>query len=106
MAGIVTGMDQAMKNMDMQKITQVMDQFEKQFEDLDVQSEYVEQAMSQSTSLTTPVDQVDSLIQQVADEHGLQLSEKLGTTAVPSGNTVAHEQDELTERLAKLKAKS
>jgi len=106
MAGIVTGIDQAMKNMDMQKITQVMDQFEKQFEDLDVQSEYVEQAMSQSTSLTTPVDQVDSLIQQVADEHGLQLTEKLGTTAVPSGSTVVQEQDELTERLAKLKAKS
>ncbi len=42
-----------------------MDTFEKQFEDLGVQSEYVEQAMSQSTSLTTPVDQVDSLINAV-----------------------------------------
>ena len=55
-----------------------MDQFEKQFEDLDVQSEYIEQTMSQSTSLTTPADQVDSLISQVAAEHGLEVSEKLG----------------------------
>jgi len=106
MGGIVSGMDKAMKTMDMGKITAVMDQFEKQFEDLDVQSEYVEQAMNQSTSLTTPADQVDLLISQVAEEHGLALSEKLGGTSVPHGNAVVQEQDELTERLAKLKAKS
>lgn len=35
-----------------------MDKFEKQFEDLDVQSEYVEGAMSKSSSMTTPADQV------------------------------------------------
>lgn len=58
-----------------------MDQFEKQFEDLDVQTEYVEQAMGQSTALTTPADQVDSLISQVAEEHGLALTEKMGATA-------------------------
>ena len=51
--------------MDLEKMTMVMDQFEKQFEDLDVQSEYVEAAMSQSTTLTTPADQVDLLINQV-----------------------------------------
>jgi len=106
MGGIVSGMEKAMQTMDMAKITAVMDQFEKQFEDLDVQSEYVEQAMNQSTSLTTPADQVDSLISQVAEEHGLAISEKLGGTIVPSGNAVVQEQDELTERLAKLKAKS
>eukprot|EP01114_Cavostelium_apophysatum_P004063 TRINITY_DN141_c0_g1_i1.p2 TRINITY_DN141_c0_g1~~TRINITY_DN141_c0_g1_i1.p2 ORF type:complete len:197 (-),score=68.37 TRINITY_DN141_c0_g1_i1:110-700(-) len=106
MGSIVSGMDKAMKTMDMAKITAVMDQFEKQFEDLDVQSEYVEQAMNQSTALTTPADQVDTLISQVAEEHGLALSEKIGGTAVPSGNAVVQEQDELTERLAKLKAKS
>ena len=82
-----------------------MDQFEKQFEDLDVQSEYVEQAMNQSTSLTTPADQVDLLITQVAEEHGLEVKEQLGR-AVPSSTTAVVQQDELTERLNKLKAKS
>jgi len=105
MAGIVKGLDAAMKTMDMNKITAVMDQFEKQFEDLDVQSEYVEQAMNQSTSLTTPADQVDLLITQVAEEHGLEVSAQLGK-AVPSATTAVVEQDELTERLNKLKAKS
>jgi len=105
MSGIVVGLDQAMKSMDMTKITQVMDQFEKQFEDLDVQAEYIENTMGQSTALTTPADQVDSLINQVADEHGLEISGKLGTP-VPSHTSGVAEQDDLTERLAKLKAKT
>lgn len=84
-----------------------MDKFEKQFEDMDVKSSYIEDAMSQTTALTTPADQVDSLISQVAEEHGLALSEQLGTpsTAVPT-TASATETDDLTERLAKLKSKS
>ena len=107
MSGIVQGMDAVMKTMDMQKITAVMDKFEKQFEDLDVKTEYIEGAMNQTTTSTTPADQVDTLINQVAEEHGLEISEKLGTTAVPSRTTAkaTSEQDELAERLAKLKAK-
>jgi len=105
MANIVKGMEKSMKQMDLEKMTQVMDKFEKQFEDLDVQSEYVENAMSQTTTLSTPADQVDLLIQQVADEHGLELAGKLGTV-VPASNTGIAEQDELTQRLERLKQKS
>jgi hypothetical protein len=47
-------------------MTQIMDQFEKQFEDLDVQSEYVENTINQTTALSTPQDQVDELIAQVS----------------------------------------
>ena len=82
-----------------------MDKFEKQFEDLDVQTEYMENAMGQTTALTTPQDQVEELMQKVADENGLELqmempgagSSKLGTA------TVEKEHDELNERLAKLR---
>lgn len=83
-----------------------MDQFEKQFEDLDVQSEYIEQTMSQTTSLTTPADQVDMLISQVAEEHGLEVSEKLGGVVASNSTVNLAEQDELAERLAKLKSKT
>jgi charged multivesicular body protein 1 len=51
-----------------------MDQFEKQFENLDVQSQFVEQAMSNQANLATPEDQVNSLMQQVADEHNLEIA--------------------------------
>ena len=80
--------------------------FEKQFEDLDVQSQYVEQTMNQTTTLSTPQvkmcrahdawllivdnvhsprvwcvfvqDEVDALIGKVADDHNLDLTGALG----------------------------
>lgn len=57
MAGIVQGMEKAMQQMDTEKITQIMDQFEQQFEDVDVQTQYMDTAMNQTTTLSTPADQ-------------------------------------------------
>eukprot|EP01102_Stenamoeba_stenopodia_P003005 TRINITY_DN1293_c0_g1_i4.p1 TRINITY_DN1293_c0_g1~~TRINITY_DN1293_c0_g1_i4.p1 ORF type:complete len:193 (-),score=64.95 TRINITY_DN1293_c0_g1_i4:59-637(-) len=91
MTGIVKGMDKAMAEMDMVKITQVMDTFEKQFEDLDVKSNYVENAISQTTTLSTPADEVDTLIQQVADEFNLQLVGQFGKAQPQSTTTAAVE---------------
>lgn len=54
-----------------------MDNFEKQFEDMDVRSAYVEGAMNQTTATATPQSEVDTLIMQVADEHGLEVSSML-----------------------------
>lgn len=39
-------------------------QFERQFENLDVQSEFVEQAMQNQAVLSTPEDDVNMLVQQ------------------------------------------
>jgi charged multivesicular body protein 1 len=83
-----------------------MDKFESQFEDLDVQSQYMENAMAGTTTITTPQDEVDSLMHQVADQYGLELNAELAN--VPTGKaavsaSVGQEQDELTERLAKLR---
>ena len=47
-----------------------MDRFEQQFENLDVQSQVMENTMCNSSTLTTPQSQVDSLMQEVADEAG------------------------------------
>jgi len=108
MANIVKAMERSMKDMNLEKVTEVMDQFERQFEDMDVQSEYVETSINQTTALTTPQGQVDDLIQQVATEHGLELTEQLGrivpSKALPAAEQqAAEEQDELSQRLAKLK---
>jgi hypothetical protein len=50
--------------------------------------------------------QVDSLISQVADEHGLEIAGKVGAGSVPAGKPGAKEKehDELEERLNRLKA--
>jgi charged multivesicular body protein 1 len=70
MAGVVKAMDSAMKSMNLEKISSLMDKFEHQFEDLDVQSSYMENAMSQTTTTTVPQNDVEGLMQQVADEAG------------------------------------
>jgi charged multivesicular body protein 1 len=70
MAGVVKAMDAAMKSMNLEKISNLMDKFESQFEDLDVQSSYMENTMSQTTTTAVPQSDVDNLMQQVADEAG------------------------------------
>ena len=87
----------------------VMDKFEQQFENLDVQVEYMENSMGQTTALTTPGDQVDELIQQVnliinkvADENGLEVQMQLPGTERAMKET--GERDELGERLARLRS--
>lgn len=70
MAGVVKAMDSAMKSMNLEKISSLMDKFEKQFEDLDVQSGSMDTAMSQTTTTNVPQNEVDFLMQQTADEAG------------------------------------
>ncbi|XP_065057979.1 charged multivesicular body protein 1b-like [Rhopilema esculentum] len=110
MAGVVSSMDSAMRSMNLEKVSALMDKFEKQFEDLDVQTGYMENAMGDTTTLTVPQGQVDSLMQQVADEHGLELNMELpqgemGSVGTASAATSAsQEQDELSARLARLRS--
>ena len=66
-------MSAAMKSMNLEKISGLMDQFEKEFEDLDVQTSVMEGAMSQTTATNIPQDSVEVLMRQAADEAGLEL---------------------------------
>lgn len=70
MAGVVKAMDAAMKSMNLDKISALMDKFESQFDDLDVQSSVMENTMSQTVTTSVPQNDVDNLMQQVADEAG------------------------------------
>lgn len=106
MAGVVKAMDAAMKSMNLEKISGLMDKFEKQFEDLDVQASCMEDTMSSTTTVTAPQHEVEGLMQQVADEAGLELNMELpqGVNSTIGQSTAAStEQDELTQRLAKLR---
>lgn len=55
----------AMKSMNLEKITAIMDKFEGQFENLDVQTAVMENSMGDAMSTQTPSSQVDDLINQV-----------------------------------------
>merc|ERR1719502_569122 len=81
MGSVVKGMDKVLGSMNVEQISKVMDQFEKSFEDMDVRSEYVESAMNSSTTAAMPEEQVDELMQMVADEHGLKMSDVFKTAS-------------------------
>lgn len=121
MAGIVKSLDKALNANNLEMVATTMDQFEKQFENLDVQSEFVQTAMGNSTAATTPQEEVDLLMQQVADEHNLSLVHNMPTAAqgMPAVATsvaapteavpvpvAVDEEDDLSRRLAELKART
>jgi division protein CdvB (Snf7/Vps24/ESCRT-III family) len=51
MKGVVTSMGSVMNTMNVEKISVVMDQFEKQFEDLDIASQFMENSISYVTQI-------------------------------------------------------
>ncbi|XP_023319991.1 charged multivesicular body protein 1b [Eurytemora carolleeae] len=106
MEGVVKGMSAAMKSMNLEKISTLMDKFEKEFEDLDVQTSVMEGAMSQTTATSIPQDAVENLMKQAADEAGLELNMELPGAAVQTigqSTAASTEQDELSQRLARLR---
>jgi len=112
MGQVTKSLDKAINAMDLQKVSNIMEKFEEQFENLDVRSSVMEDTMSSTTATTTPQNQVDALIQQVADENGLELNEKLTAAAsnIPEDRTISgvkqttqEEDDALAKRLAALR---
>jgi charged multivesicular body protein 1 len=74
-------MGRAMESMDVMTIAQSMDTFERQLGELDTGGALIAAAMDSSTASSTPVDQVDALVQEVANEHGLDIAASMPSTA-------------------------
>lgn len=106
MLGVIKGMDKALQSMNLEKILMVMEKFESQFEDLDASTNYYEAATNNATALTTPQEEVDSLMSQVADEAGLELEQDLKAAKVeaPAQKVDDEKEDRLAERLRALRS--
>lgn len=110
MTFVVKGMDKAMENMNLEQITKVMDKFEEQFEDLESSTNYYENVSNQMSVSTQPQGEVDLLLQQMADEAGIEMKHKIGETKIDGLSTPAVantapslEEDSLNERLRALR---
>ncbi|QWU87532.1 hypothetical protein CA3LBN_001797 [Candidozyma haemuli] len=104
MASVIKGMDKALQTMNLEKISLVMDKFENQFEDLDASTNYYESATNNVNALTTPQEEVDELMSQIADEAGIEMKQGLNETKVdiqtpPVANVTEEKEDKLAERL-------
>ena len=109
MADVTKGMSKVLESMDMSKIEAVMSKFEEVVEGVDVKTGYIENAMNSATASVTPEDDVEKLMQQVADEHGLEVANNLsaaGTApvAAAAGAGQSNQEDTLEKRLAALRA--
>lgn len=108
MAQVIRGMDKALQTMNLEKISLVMDKFENQFEDLDASTNYYESATNNVNALTTPQEEVDELMSQIADEAGIEMKQGLNETKVdiqspPVSNISEEKEDKLAERLRALR---
>jgi charged multivesicular body protein 1 len=108
MGKVSRDLDVAMKSMNPAMITATMDAFERQVEDIDVRTGVMEKSMEGATAVLTPDDEVQNLINAVADEHGLDLDAAFaaaGRVGTGTGTKVAETEDDLlTDRLAKLRS--
>ncbi|XP_027629238.1 charged multivesicular body protein 1a [Tupaia chinensis] len=107
MAQVTKALDKALSTMDLQRVSAVMDRFEQQVQDLDVHTSVMEDSVSSATTLSTPQEQVDSLIVQIAEENGLEVLDQL--SQLPEGASAVGEssgrsqEDQLSRRLAALR---
>jgi charged multivesicular body protein 1 len=109
MGAIVKQLDRALAGNNLERVADTMDQFERQFENLDVQSQFVEGAMNAQASLATPEADVNLLLQQVAEEHGLETQLNLpqagAAPAAVAAPAAAAPENDLSQRLAQLRGK-
>ncbi|KAL0949306.1 hypothetical protein HGRIS_009382 [Hohenbuehelia grisea] len=109
MSSVVRGMDKAMDSMNLERISLVMDKFETQFADMDVQTSYMEDAMSSTTAVSTPQDQIDQLLRQTAEEASIELQHDLAAKDIDTvpdlapKEKVGEEDSKLAERLRALR---
>ncbi|GJW83460.1 ESCRT-related protein CHMP1A [Tanacetum coccineum] len=109
MGTIVKSLEKSLNNGNLEKMSESMDQFEKQFVNMEVQAGFMESSMAGSTSLSTPEGEVNSLMQQVAEEYGLEVSvglpKAVGRVVDGREKGVVEEEGDLGRRLAELKAR-
>merc|ERR1712168_1386586 len=92
MTQVVRSMESALKSMNLEQISTMLDRFEKSFENLDVQSQVMEETVGGVTAQSVPEGDVQKLMQQTADEAGLELDMDLpqaGTSQVAQAQPAA-----------------
>lgn len=85
MVAVTQNLSQALGSMDVAQIGYTMEKFIQQSEDLDLQTKYMDSAIGESTSSSTPQGQVDGLLQRIADENNLEFSERINGVDAPIG---------------------
>lgn len=103
MIGVTKAISKAVNSMNIEKITSTMDQFEKNFEELDIQSSVMESAVEQTTGTVMPEEEVDGLMQKVADANNLEFQRDLDIVVPTGTQSLENEENDLEKRFNELK---
>merc|ERR1712165_114940 len=85
MKGVTKAMGNMNKQMKLPEIQKIMMEFEKQSEIMDMKGEMMEDAIDDVMGDEEDEDESDAIVNQVLDELGLQLNDKLGDAPVGTG---------------------
>ena len=79
-------------NMPLTETSKLMDSLEKNFEDLEVKTKVMDDAMQNATTVQQPVDQVANLMREMADEAGIELNLNMPTAPAVTTSVAMREQ--------------
>merc|ERR1719367_1900274 len=85
MKGVTKAMGNMNKQMKMPEIQKIMMKFEKQSEIMDMKGEMMEDAIDDVMGDEDEEEESDAIVNQVLDELGLQLNDKLGDAPIGTG---------------------
>lgn len=103
MTATVKGMEKVLTAMDPMQVAAVMDQFEQQVGSMDVSLQTMETTFNSAQSSVVPTNEVDTLMEQIADAHNIETRSKI-SGAQKADDPVFEKQDkEMTDLLEKLK---
>lgn len=106
MVSVCRTMEGVMASMNLEKISEMMDRFEHQFENLDVQMDVMDNTMQGTSAQFVPEDSVANLMQEQADLAGIKLNMELpdASRSAPIGQQNANQDDNvLQDRLRALR---
>lgn len=84
MQSVTGALDLALGNMDVSQLAETMDKFVGQSEDMDLQTKFMDSAIGESTTASTPQNEVDGLLSRINDEHQLNQEHLINGQGVPS----------------------
>jgi charged multivesicular body protein 1 len=88
----VTLMSKVTANMPLTETSKLMDSLEKNFEDLEVKTKVMDDAMQNATSVQQPVDQVTNLMKEMADEAGIEINLNMPSAPITTTSVASKEQ--------------
>eukprot|EP00924_Labyrinthula_sp_SR-Ha-C_P008101 snap_masked-scaffold_11-processed-gene-3.16-mRNA-1 protein AED:0.03 eAED:0.03 QI:0/-1/0/1/-1/1/1/0/203 len=98
MTKVTQGLATVLSTMEPDAIAARLDKFEEQNEMIDVRTEFMEGAISNTVAGSTPQETVGTLMQQVGDEIGLDVSAAMAENELPTPIAVQQAKEQVAEK--------